>query len=72
MKSVPKKRIDPPMRKEYDFSGGGVGKYATGHAERRSVALLDPDVASVFPDSKSVNDALRTLIKNAAPRKTGR
>jgi len=72
MKSVPKKRIEPPMRKEYDFSGGVVGKYAKGHADSTKVVLLDPDVAGVFPDSKSVNDALRTLIKIVEPRKTVR
>lgn len=72
MKSVLKKRTDPPMRKEYDFSGGVVGKYAKGPAPGTNVVLLDPDVAGVFPDSKSVNDALRTLIKIAEPRRTGR
>ncbi len=70
MKSAAKKRIDPPMRKEYDFSGGVVGKYVRRSAESTSVVSLDPDVAGVFPDSKSVNDALRTLIKIAEPRKT--
>jgi hypothetical protein len=72
MKSAPKKRIDPPMRKEYDFSGGVVGKYVKRRAESTSVVSLDPDVAGVFPDSKSVNDALRTPLKIAEPRKTGR
>ncbi len=72
MKSVPKKRTDPPMRKEYDFRGGVVGKYAKPHDDNTNVVLLDPDVAGVFPDSKSVNDALRTLIRITEPRKTGR
>jgi hypothetical protein len=70
MKSVPKKRPEPPMRKEYNFSGGVVGKYAKGHAGSANVVSLDPDVAGAFPDSKSVNDALRMLIQIAAPRKT--
>ena len=72
MKSVPKKRTDPVMRKEYDFSGGVVGKYAKRRGDRTNIVLLDPDVAGVFPDSKSVNDALRTPIKIAETRKTGR
>ncbi len=59
------------MRKEYDFRGGVVGKYAKRHDVSANVVLLDPDVAGVFPDSKSVNDALRTLIKIAEPWKTG-
>jgi hypothetical protein len=72
MKSVTKKRTDPPMRKEYDFSGGVVGKYAKQRTDSPNVVLLDPDVAGTFPDSKSVNDALRTLIKIAQPRKSRR
>ncbi len=72
MKSVPKKRSDPPMRKEYDFSGGVIGKYAKRYADTTNIVSLDPDVADAFPDSKSVNDALRTLIKIAEPRKTRR
>jgi hypothetical protein len=60
------------MRKEYDFSGGVVGKYAKPRANSTNVVLLDPDVAGTFPDSKSVNDALRTLIKIAHPRKSRR
>jgi hypothetical protein len=30
------------------------------------VVLLDPEVAEAFPDSKSVNDALRALVAIAA------
>lgn len=54
------------MREEYDFSsmkGGVRGKYA-GSFEKTAVAiLLDSDVAKVFPDSQSVNEALRTLVR---------
>ena len=60
------------MRKEYDFSSGVVGKYAKRRAGKTNVVLLDPDVAGTFRDSKSVNDALRTLIKIAQPRKSRR
>ena len=70
MKSAPKKRVDPPMRKEYDFSGSVVGKYVKRCGESASIVSLDSDVAGVFPDSKSVNNALRTLIKIAGPRRT--
>jgi len=69
MKSVPKKRSDPPMRKEYDFSGGVVGKYAKRYAEATKVVSLDPDVANAFPDSKSVNEALRSLVRVVDRRK---
>jgi hypothetical protein len=49
------------MREYYDFRGGVRGKYYEAFQrwkERRTV-LLDPDVADLYPDTKSVNDALR-------------
>lgn len=49
------------MREEYDFSGRVRGKYAARFAKGSNVVALDPDVASLFKDSASVNDALRTL-----------
>lgn len=52
---------DPEMLEEYDFSGGVRGKYATRFAEGANVVVLDPDVAEVFTDSESVNQALRAL-----------
>ncbi len=53
---------DPEMLAEYDFSGGVRGKYA-GRFPKGSnvVVVLDPDVARVFTDSESVNQALRAL-----------
>ena len=53
------------MRAEYDFTGGDRGKYAAKFAEGSNVVVLDPDVASLFKDSASVNDALRTLAEIA-------
>ena len=52
---------DPEMLEEYDFSGGVRGKYAARFADGANVVVLDPDVAEVFPDSESVNQALRAL-----------
>jgi hypothetical protein len=49
------------MLPEYDFSRGTRGKYAKRYRERSNVVVLDPDVARVFPNSKVVNDALRSL-----------
>lgn len=54
------------LRKEYNFSGGVRGKYAARFAEGSNVVVLDPDVANLFKDSASVNDALRTLAEIAA------
>ncbi len=45
---------------EYDFSKGVRGKYAARYAGS-NVVVLEPDVARTFPDSKSVNAALRAL-----------
>jgi hypothetical protein len=72
MKSVQKKRSETPMRKEYDFNGGVVGKYAKRYAAGTNLVLLDPDVAGVFPDSKSVNEALRSLVRIVERRRTRR
>ena len=58
------------MRNEYDFRDAVVGKYARRYAEGTNMVLLDPDVADVFPDSKSVNDALRSLVRIAKKSKT--
>ena len=53
------------MRDEYDFTGGVRGKHAALIAQGTNLVLLDPDVAEVFPDSASVNEALRLLAKLA-------
>ena len=52
---------DAEMLEEYDFSGGMRGKYAGRFAQGANVVVLDPDVAEVFPDSESVNTALKAL-----------
>ena len=62
------------MLPEYDFSAGVRGKYASRVAKDTIMVVLDPDVAEVFPDPKSVNKALRALghIIRDRTRKTGR
>jgi hypothetical protein len=49
------------MREEYDFSKGVRGKYAKAYHQGSNVVVLDPDVAERFPNSESVNQALRSL-----------
>ena len=61
MSQQPNEKNDPEMLDEYDFSGGVRGKYAGRFAQGANVVVLDPDVAELFPDSESVNTALRTL-----------
>jgi hypothetical protein len=53
---------DPDMLEEYDFSKGIRGKYTKRYSKGTNVVIIDPDVAEVFPDHESVNDALRSLI----------
>jgi len=51
------------MLEEYDFSNGIRGKYAKRYKEGVNIIKLDSDISKFFPDSKSVNEALRTLIR---------
>ena len=46
---------------EYDFRRGRPNPYAALYAASENLVSLDPDVAAVFPDAKSVNHALRAL-----------
>jgi len=70
MKKPPSKGRSPEMRAEYDFSGGVRGKYVDRYRRGTNVVLLDPELAEAFPDSKSVNDALRALVAIAARTET--
>jgi hypothetical protein len=54
------------MRPEYDFSGGVRGKYAAQYTKGMHLVKLDPDVYEVFPDSESVNAALRIVMRAGA------
>ncbi len=73
-KKTEKKEAKDKTRREYDFSklkGGVRGKYAARYRGGTNIVLLSPDVAPYFPDEKSVNTALRTLIhvaKNSVNR----
>lgn len=60
------------MRAEYDFdySKAVRGKYHERLLKAGSnVVVLDRDVAKAFPDSASVNKALRTVLKSKRPRR---
>jgi len=63
MKKADKIRRDPEMLDEYDFSKGIRGKYVKRLATGSNIVVLSPDVAEIFPDSDSVNEALRALAK---------
>jgi hypothetical protein len=57
------------LRSEYkasDFPGGLVrGKYAKKAAAASNIVVLEPELAAAFPNSASVNDALRAILKVA-------
>ncbi|MBC7932048.1 MAG: hypothetical protein H7Z38_15935 [Rubrivivax sp.] len=65
MKKEQDSETDNDMQDEYDFSAGVRGKYAARYAQGTNVVVLDPDVAKMFPDSESVNKALRALAEIA-------
>ncbi len=57
---------DDEMGDEYDFSNGRPNPYAARMKEHGRLILLAPDLYEVFPDSDSVNEALRLLMKAGA------
>lgn len=73
------KKDKAEMLPEYDFTGlkGTRGKYARAYKKGHSVrvfdgkrlvtdqyfAAIESDIREYFPDSKSINNALRGLIK---------
>jgi hypothetical protein len=65
-KNNPRKKED--LRDEYDpalIRKGVRGKYAAGYRAGTNLVLLAPDVATAFPTTEAVNDALRMLMKVA-------
>ena len=52
---------DNDMLDEYDFSKGIRGKYALRYQEGTNIIKLDEDVRKMFPNTKAVNEALRSL-----------
>ena len=61
---------DDILLDNYDFSNGVRDKYIERFKEGNNIVVLSPDVAEVFTDSESVNEALRTLIKITQENKT--
>ena len=54
---------DPDMLEKYDFSNGVRGKYAAKYKEGTNIVILAPELIEYFPDSASVNEALKSLAK---------
>lgn len=69
-----KKQDDYELREEYDLSKMTVLPKGRFNPKRRigtNVVVLDPEIAKAFPDDKTVNDALRLILKaTKIPRPT--
>jgi hypothetical protein len=52
-----------PLDREIDFSNARPNPYARDYYKSRNLRILAPDLLDVFPDSESVNEALRTLVR---------
>jgi hypothetical protein len=68
MKKVPFKKKTDELRREYDLSklkGGVRGKYYEQARAGTNLVLIEPDLTEVFPDTDSVNRALRLLADTA-------
>lgn len=57
---------DDPLDREIDFSNARPNPYARDYYKSRNLRVLAPDLLDVFPDSESVNEALRTLVRLTA------
>ena len=65
---TPSERDPEEILPEYDaelLRGGVRGKYAQRFREGTNIVVLEPDIAAAFPDSQSVNTALRALLEIA-------
>ena len=69
MKKASAKGMNDDLRPEYDLSqlkGGVRGKYYHQATAGTNLVLIEHELADVFPDSESVNRALRMLVNTAA------
>lgn len=69
MKEESKLEMDDELRPEYDMTellkGSVRGKYAERYRAGANLVLLEPDVASAFPNDEAVNEALRLVMQLA-------
>ncbi|MBU1299972.1 MAG: hypothetical protein KKG06_06360 [Bacteroidetes bacterium] len=75
MKKISKRKTavkEEEMLAEYNFDYRKARKnpYA-GKIAQEKIIYLDPDIAKIFPDSDSVNKALRAII-SAYPKKASK
>jgi hypothetical protein len=75
MKKASPKSTDDDLRPECDLSrlkGGVRGKYYPPASAGTNLVLIEPELARVFPDTESVNRALKLLADTAAAAASGR
>ena len=68
MKKESTKRFEDDLRSEYDLmqlKGGVRGKYYRQATAGTNLVLIERELAEVFPDTESVNRALRMLVNTA-------
>ena len=68
MKKAQAATSEGKLRREYDLAelkGGVRGKYYKRAASGTNLVLVEPELAGLFPDSESVNRALRLLADTA-------
>lgn len=68
MKKASTSKSAKDIRPEYDLStlkGGVRGKYYEQARAGTNLVLIEPELANVFPDTASVNRALRLLADTA-------
>ena len=73
-KAEPTGRSETDLRR-YDWTRATRGRLASRAAKASALLqILDADLAARFPDSRSVNEALRALValEGALPRKRSR
>ena len=59
--------LDPlAPRPNLDFTKGVRGKYFDRMQQGTNIVLIEPDLLETFPDSASVNQALRSLKNGTA------
>jgi len=69
MKKTSDEKNSDDLRPEYDLSklkGGVQGKYYKQATAGTNLVLIEPELNRVFPDTESVNRALRVLADAAA------
>ncbi|HET8772484.1 MAG TPA: hypothetical protein VFP80_01785 [Thermoanaerobaculia bacterium] len=57
---------EDPLDREIDFSKARPNPYFLSYHSPRTVRVLEPELAELFPDNDSVNSALRSVADAAS------